>query len=226
MKKIIKSYPMLYKFLRNLKKHLRIFYNKKSFGTFMWNFKKGDDILSLDYPLKSNSIFFDVGGYTGEFTEKVLNKFNCYSYIFEPSYEFFEIIEKKFNKNPKIYLINSALSDFTGNSYLGGGGTGSSIVKTGGDEEVSVISFEEFVNKNNILNIDYLKLNIEGSEYELLDHIIDTGFIININHIQVQFHNFVPEAEKKRRDIRRRMKKTHKNIFNFPFVWERWDLRT
>ena len=51
MKKIIKSYPMLYKFLRNLKKHLRIFYNKKSFGTFMWNFKKGDDILSLDYPL-------------------------------------------------------------------------------------------------------------------------------------------------------------------------------
>ena len=39
----------------------------------MWNFKKGDDILSLDYPLKSSSIF-DVGGYTGEFTEKVLNK--------------------------------------------------------------------------------------------------------------------------------------------------------
>ena len=59
-----------------------------------------------------------------------------------------------------------------------------------------MISFEEFVNKNNILNIDYLKLNIEGSEYELLDHIIDTGFIKNINHIQIRFHNFVPEAEK------------------------------
>ena len=37
--------------------------------------------------------FFDVGGYTRNLL-KNNKKFNCYSYIFEPSNEFFKIIEK------------------------------------------------------------------------------------------------------------------------------------
>ncbi len=225
MKKIIKRYSKLYTLLKSIKKYLRIFYNKKAFGTYMWNLRKGDDKLSLDYPLNNDSIFFDVGGYTGEFTEKIINKFNCYSYIFEPSNEFFKIIEKKFNNKPNIFMINSALSDYSGISHLGGGGTGSSIVKKGGNEEVSVISFKDFIDENKITNIDYLKLNIEGSEYELLEHIIEIGFIKNINHIQVQFHNFVPDAGKKRKNLRTKLKKTHGIVFNFPFVWERWDLK-
>ena len=40
-----------------------------------------------------------------------------------------------------------------------------------------MISFKDFIDENKITNIDYLKLNIEGSEYELLEHIIEIGFI-------------------------------------------------
>ena len=80
MKKIIKRYSKLYTLLKRIKKYLRILYNKKAFGTYMWNLRKGDDKLSLDYPLKNDSIFFDVGGYTGEFTEKIINNLETQGY--------------------------------------------------------------------------------------------------------------------------------------------------
>jgi FkbM family methyltransferase len=223
--KVKKLFPTGYKFFLRCKNFLRIFYKKKAFGTFYWNLKNGDEKLSINYDLNSESIFFDVGGYIGEFSEKINKKYNCICYIFEPSEEFFKIIHSNFKDNNKIIPFNVAISDFDGDSKLGGGGTGSSIVKNGEGENVKVISFKSFITNNNIKKIDYLKLNIEGSEYELLEHIINIGFIKNIKYIQVQFHNFIPNAGKRRRELRRKLKKTHKNIFNFPFVWERWDLK-
>ena len=66
-------------------------------------------------------------------------------------------------------------------------------------------------------------MNIEGSEYQLLKHIIETNFIKNIDHIQIQFHNYIEGSKKLRNQIRKELKETHKCKFNFPFIWERWD---
>ena len=68
-------------------------------------------------------------------------------------------------------------------------------------------------------------MNIEGSEYELLEEIIESGNILKITHLQIQFHNFVENATEQRKNIRNKLKKTHTNIFNFPFIWERWDIK-
>ena len=51
-------------------------------------------------------------------------------------------------------------------------------------------------------------MNIEGSEYRLLNDIINTGYINNVKHLQVQFHNFVDGSEKRRiTEIRKRFYK-------------------
>ena len=68
-------------------------------------------------------------------------------------------------------------------------------------------------------------MNIEGSEYRLLREIIDSGYINNIEFLQVQFHNFVEDAKLKRKHLRSKLKKTHSNIFNYPFIWEAWKLK-
>ena len=65
-------------------------------------------------------------------------------------------------------------------------------------------------------------MNIEGSEYKLLNEIIDSGYIKNINYLQVQFHSFVNDSKELRRLIRKQLRKTHKCIFNYPFLWESW----
>ena len=61
----------------------------------------GDEKLSLDYKFTNESIIFDVGTYIGSFTEKLLNKFDCYVYAFEPKEKYFNNLLKKFEKNKK-----------------------------------------------------------------------------------------------------------------------------
>ena len=62
------------------------------------------------------------------------------------------------------------------------------------DKKISVVSFSTFVKEQNFETIDFVKMNIEGSEYELLEEIIESGNILKITHLQIQFHNFVENA--------------------------------
>ena len=81
----------------------------------------------------------------------------------------------------------------------------------------------KFIEEESIQEIDLLYMNIEGSEYQLLNHIIETGLIQNVKHLQVQFHNYILNSKLERKKIRKKLKKTHYCVFNFPFIWERWD---
>ena len=73
--------------------------------------KKGDNRLSLDYPLNSTSIVFDVGAYKGNFTEKINSKFKCNIYAFEPIEEYFDYLNKKFLNYKNVVIYNFGLFD-------------------------------------------------------------------------------------------------------------------
>ena len=90
---------------------------------------------------------------------------------------------------------------------------------------VKMKRFSEYISDNEIQNIDLVYMNNEGSEYPLLEHIISEGIINNIQHLQIQFHNFVPNSKQLRKNIRDQLSKTHKCKFNFPFIWESWSIK-
>ena len=71
-------------------------------------------------------------------------------------------------------------------------------------------------------SIDLMKINIEGAEYDLLEHLIENKFVENIKDIQVQFHDFVPNAEARMKNIQAGLSKTHYLTYQYPFVWENW----
>tara|TARA_A100001035_G_scaffold106938_1_gene83855 strand:+ start:1545 stop:2234 length:690 start_codon:yes stop_codon:yes gene_type:complete len=228
MKNFLKKRKKLYRFLLNIREKLRIIYNTKTRSRFFWNLRRGDNTLSLDYPLNENSIVFDVGAYKGIFTEKVYNFFNCYVYAFEPLEKYFELLSNKFINNEKVNLYNFGFLDADSTQNLSNiDGSSSIYTRDEGELELKVEmrSFSNFVIKNSFKKIDLLYVNIEGSEYRLLDEIIKSGYINNIKHLQVQFHNFVDGSKKMRKEIRNELRKTHVCIFNFPFIWERWDLK-
>lgn len=75
---------------------------------------------------------------------------------------------------------------------------------------------------NNINTIDLMKINIEGGEYELIEHFIEKEFIKEIRDIQVQFHGFVPDAGVRMKKIQEELKKTHFLTYQYEFVWENW----
>jgi hypothetical protein len=48
-----------------------------------WN-DKGDETLRLDYPLDSNSVVVDAGGFEGEWAYSICEKYNSTVYVLEP----------------------------------------------------------------------------------------------------------------------------------------------
>ena len=81
LKKYIKKRKKLYKFLINFREVLRIFYNVKTRSRYLWNLRDGDNKASLNYPIKQDSIVFDIGAYRGSLSKKFLKSFNA-SFIY------------------------------------------------------------------------------------------------------------------------------------------------
>jgi len=70
-----------------------------------------------------------------------------------------------------------------------------------------------------------MKINIEGGEYELLDHLISSGVVKTIHNLQIQFHDFIPDAFAAMNNIRDRLNLTHYPTYKFDFIWDNWKLK-
>ena len=225
----IKNYvkkTIFYRYFLLLRKFLRLFYSEKSRNRFFWNLRKGDKKLSLDYPLNENSLAFVVGAYKGDYVSKLYTKFKCKIYCFEPIKEYYEFLQNKFQKEKKISVYPYGLSDKDEQVKFAKLGESSNPFETAKKYElVNLKSFKSFKDSNQFLTIDLIYMNIEGGEYSFLDFLIDKEYILNINHLQIQFHKITKDSIQHRRNIRKRLQESHKCIFNFPFIWERWDLK-
>ncbi len=123
----------------------------------------------------------------------------------------------------KIHVYDFGLSNKDMTLKLSYSDDGSSFHQTGSTLiDANVKSIINFIKEHKISKIDLLKLNIEGDEYAVLTELLDHHFIQNITDIQVQFHNFVPNAVRLRDDIRARLSQTHECTYNFVFIWENW----
>ncbi len=193
-----------------------------------WFKDKGDETLRLDYPLTQESIVFDVGGYNGDFAAELSNRFDCKIYIFEPVTEFYQRCVTRFQNNTKITCFNFGLSSTNGWLNIGLAENASSFSSPhakGVTQKVQIRSIVECIQELDILKIDLMKINIEGGEFDVLPAIIKSGDIAKIHYLQLQFHNFVNNANVLRADIRNQLEHTHSEMWNYEFVWESWKLK-
>jgi len=190
-----------------------------------WLVDNGDETLRVDYELDSDSIVFDLGGYKGDFADIIYKKYECTIYVFEPVEEFYLHIKNRFKDNPKINVFQFGLSNKDDNMEINVSNDSSSVFKTDGKQEIIKLqAISDFLEKNNIIKIDLFKINIEGGEFDILPELIKINYIKNISNLQIQFHNFIHNAEEKRNIIRTKLLKTHKEMYNYYFIWEGWSL--
>lgn len=192
-----------------------------------WFRDKGDETLRLEYPLDSNSLVVDVGGYQGDFADAISKRFDCHIVIFEPVPEFYVHCVNRFAGNSKIKVINCGLGAFDGDLPLEVADDASSFNRSLPTARVvmgKMRKADSALGELGINRIDLMKINIEGGEYDLLEALIASDWIRRIQYLQVQFHNFVPEAEARREAIRAALSRTHKEMWNYDFVWESWSL--
>jgi len=190
-----------------------------------WFRKNGDTNLRVNYNLDENSLVLDVGGYKGDWTSSIFNRYKCTIFIFEPVKSFYNIISERFQDNKKIQIYNFGLGTRDTTMAISLSNDASSFHQESGTstkEFCKIIDIDKFFLKNNLKHIDLIKINIEGGEYELVEKIIQSGLVERIENLQIQFHNFIPGAFGKRKKIQEALTNTHKLTYNYPFVWENW----
>ncbi len=191
-----------------------------------WFKDNGDETLRLEYELNESSIVFDVGGYKGDFTDKIFNKFQSYIYIFEPHPRFYKNLKIKYKNNPKIKVYNYGLSDNNSTISLNDLDDGSSFYKKSNKTYLCEMKeFNSIFKGLKIEKINLMKINIEGGEFSLMDNIIQNNLLNRVENYQIQFHNFVEEASRKRINIIKSLKNTHNLKWCYEFVWESWKIK-
>lgn len=194
-----------------------------------WQQDNGDETLRLNYDLTPGSLVFDLGGYKGRWTRAIFNRYGCNVYVFEPVPQFFQQLVKEFQDKPKIKLFPCGLANETKACSIGLAQDGSSLYKESASTvDTYLIKAADFIRLYGIIEIDLIKINIEGGEYDLLEHLLDSGLITLVRNLQVQFHQCagIPNAQERMQAIQAQLVKTHEITYQYyPFVWENWQRR-
>jgi asparagine synthetase B (glutamine-hydrolysing) len=93
------------------------------------------------------------------------------------------------------------------------------------DSEKIIFSseFETILNNFELEFVDLIQINIEGDEYDLLEHMIKTGSINKFKNIQIQFHLGIKNDFERRNKIKEGLQiNGFINKFDYQFVWESW----
>lgn len=128
---------------------------------------------------KQNPIIFDVGGNVGNFSIEVMKKFpQAKIHVFEPSLEHFSILANNLEKfGTSCVLNNFGLSEKSEHKFLNKDSavTGSATLCDNDNldgyeisENVELIGGFDYMKKNSIERIDYLKIDVEGWELPVL----------------------------------------------------------
>jgi len=166
--------------------------------------------------VEDGDVVVDIGFNYGIFSLGALNKGASKIYGFEPNKNIYNIIKDIYPDKDKVKIYNYAVSDKneTLTFYEGHNTLASSLENSVGDYkqsyDVQCINFYEFIVKNNIEKIDFLKVDCEGAEYGIFENIPDEYFS-TINKIHVEYH--FNDGEK----IKSLINKLERNNFDWQF---------
>lgn len=193
-----------------------------------WREADGDKAMRLEYDLSTSALVLDVGGYEGQWASDIVARFGCRVHVFEPVPQYALKIERRFARNPLVTVHPFGLSveDARVHANLAGDSTSHVRSRSGDDITIELRGAEAVFRDLDIKHVDLMKLNIEGAEYALLDHLIETGLINRIADLQVQFHDLGAGSAEDVTRLRARLAASHDPTFVFDFVWENWRRRS
>lgn len=129
------------------------------------------------------TVIFDVGANVGNYTNEILKEFNNINfqlYSFEPSKDTFLDLKKHFENVPNLRLYNVGFGEKCGVKTLFYDKRQSGLasvynrrllhfnIKMKLQESIKICTIDDFCKSNRIQKIDFLKLDVEGNEFDIL----------------------------------------------------------
>jgi FkbM family methyltransferase len=144
--------------------------------------------------------------------------------VYEPVPAFAAGLRARFAGNDRVRIVEAALGGSDGVVELAVAGAGSSTFGAGAARVTAPIAdVARFFAEERLEQLAVLKLNIEGGEYEVLERLASTGLLERIRSLLLQFHLVAPDSAARRTALHQALRRTHRLVFDYAFVWERWD---
>jgi len=154
--------------------------------------------------------FLDCGSHIGEGYEEFLGRYgNDYNYmLFEPNEKCCKILNEKYGNRPNVKIFHNAVYKEECTKTLEMGSElciGATIIEGHNSgvnfnkkffETIKCIDISKIINELAIDNNEIvMKINIESSEYDVLEHMIETGTIFKTSKIYCDFHSRYMNAQ-------------------------------
>jgi FkbM family methyltransferase len=165
-------------------------------------FRESGEIEALKYidsKIKA-SVIFDVGANMGNYTKSISEFLSATIYCFEPSTYVFQKLQQNVSHYKNVHCFKIALSDKEGTATLYSRESNhevSSLINTSIDkygkttiETVFITTLDNFCSHNNIDQIDFLKIDVEGYELSVLNGAKNMLYKKKIIFIQFEFGKF------------------------------------
>lgn len=182
-----------------------------------------------EYPLTPDSVVIDLGAHVGTWSRLICEKYDCHALAFEPIDEFAQQAIKnlaRFHK-ARVFTLGVGRNNRQETWHIHGDMTG---VTSDGEKTqlVNIRSIVEVLEEFGVgvvfPKVAVLKLNVEGSEMEILECLLDNQLTGYFSNIQCQPHACVADAVKRWEAICERMKATHRVTWHAPWCWINWEM--
>jgi FkbM family methyltransferase len=192
-------------------------------SVLLWRLRKADSLL-YQHSLLPGQIVYDVGGYKGDWTFSMNEKYASEYHIFEPHPSAVLALQKRFESFQNIQIHKFAIGGETRTVPFSSNNEGSSVV-CHIPESALVVPLKDICEllEEEDHHVSLMKLNIEGSEYELLERLLASGSRHRCKNILVQFHFRGKESEYRYQNIARSLADSHQIVWRYPFLWEMWE---
>lgn len=169
------------------------------------------------FEVEEDDIVLDIGASLGPFTYSILHKKPKHVFCFEPSEKEFTVLVKNLLGYP-VTPINRGISSV--NSIV------ESDMLFGGENKMETITFDKFIKLYGLSNIDFMKTDCEGGEYDIFTQENLEFLTKNVNKIVGEWHLRTPELKDKFRNFRDNILPHFKQykIFSLDNVDIKWDL--
>ncbi len=145
--------------------------------------------------ITDKSVVMDLGANMGRFSAQIIAQFGCNVLAVEPEQVNFEAI----SEHPKLHKLQAAVGGKCGRSgiSISPDSTGHRLNALSGTETatgqvVAVHDFPSLMALTDIHQIDVMKIDVEGCEWDWLDTMSEEQ-LKSVGQLTIEFHGFLPE---------------------------------
>ena len=180
--------------------------------------------------LTPESICVDAGSHEGNWGHEMWSRYKCKIVAFEPLPEYIAKTHERLKGTGAIIMPMALWGGGCSLDAFGVHGAMSGAYSDGGKQLVTKVGIQDLFGILHLVKVDVdkigvLKLNVEASEFGILERILENSIATRFENIIVQPHNIIPDAESRWKRIDDWLQETHDLVWHADWCWSGYKLR-